>query len=440
MGSRALLPDCYGAEVAAIVLGAGVTGLAAAATLRVPLYEQAELPGGICRSYYVKPGGSEILSRAPGDEEAYRFEVGGGHWMFGGEETTMAVLARRAKLRTYSRRAVIRLGRLGKTVSYPMQANVSALGPDWEERVARDLGGVRASADDVVTMRDWLLYRFGPSLCELFFFPFNDRYTAGLTGTIMPQDDYKSPPRETPQGYNSTFCYPDGGLDRLVDSLAGECDLRYGKQLVKIDADSHELVFSDDTKAGYSHLVSTLPLHQMLQMAGVDSPVEADPYTSVLVVNIGAQRGPSCPDAHWQYEPDSESLFHRVGFYSNVDVEFLPSDRRHGATHVSLYVERGFPGGVRPDKEAAELYRASVVQELQERGYIGEVEAIDSSWVDVAYTWRLPGSDWQARGLKALADIGIFQLGRYGRWKFQGIAESIREGSMVRGILPAEAW
>jgi hypothetical protein len=48
--------------------------------------------------------------------------------------------------------------------------------------------------------------------------------------------------------------------------------------------------------------------------------------------------------------------------------------------------------------------------------------------VDVAYTWRSPGSRWRERALEALAAAGIQQVGRYGRWHFQGIADSIQEG------------
>ena len=61
-----------------IVLGAGMTGLGAGLS-GLQVYEASANPGGICSSYYVRPGGSERFSRAPADGECYRFEVGGGH-------------------------------------------------------------------------------------------------------------------------------------------------------------------------------------------------------------------------------------------------------------------------------------------------------------------------------------------------------------------------
>ena len=63
---------------------------------------------------------------------------------------------------------------------------------------------------------------------------------------------------------------------------------------------------------------------------------------------------------------------------------------------------------------------------------------VDPTWIDVAYTWSWPGSTWRVKALKALEEHGIYQVGRYARWVFQGIAESIKDGfiagnSIVRG-------
>ena len=80
-------------------------------------------------------------------------------------------------------------------------------------------------------MHDWLLDEFGPTLCEVFFFPFHERYTAGLYRTVEPQDAYKSPGVGTASaGYNATFVYPTAGLDALTRALAERCNrVEYGR-------------------------------------------------------------------------------------------------------------------------------------------------------------------------------------------------------------------
>lgn len=162
----------------------------------------------------------------------------------------------------------------------------------------------------------------------------------------------------------------------------------------------------------------------MLGLAGVGVDVEADPSTAVLVLNLGAFRGPECPDSHWVNVPRSRSGFYRVGFYSNVDAHFLPA----GATgRVRLYVERAYRDGCRPSEEEVAVYAAAIA-ELREWKFIEDVEVISPTWVDVAYTWSLPGSEWRKRALQLLAGHGILMAGRYGKWRFQGIAASLRDG------------
>jgi protoporphyrinogen oxidase len=414
-----------GVPVVAVV-GAGVSGLSVARTSRAAVFEQSDGPGGICRSYYLRPDSEERLGRRPAEDDAYRFEVGGGHWIFGGDPETIAFLAEFTQFRVYERSAVVRLGSRGLTIPYPLQAHVDMLGSEFAARVKEERANCHGDLSDAASLDTWLNATFGATLCELFFRPFHDRYTAGLTSRIAPQDSYKSP-NTYERGYNSCFRYPIGGLDDLVSRLGEGCDVRYGKRVVGIERDSRTLRFDDGTEFGYDRLASTLPLHHAVALAGLDLGVEADPHTSVLVLNVGAERGPTCPDAHWQYEPDSESGFHRLGFYSNVDPHFLPAGRRTGS-HVSLYVERAFLGGKKPGRLEAGMYVDHAIQELQERGYLGRVEAVDQSWVDVAYTWQIPGSQWRERALRELAASGIQQVGRYARWHFQGIADSIHEG------------
>jgi protoporphyrinogen oxidase len=287
-------------------------------------------------------------------------------------------------------------------------------------------------------MKEWLLGRFGPTLCDLFFHPFHDRYTAGLHERIAPQDGYKSmrhlglgiqgaSPSTPSGGYNATFVYPREGLDALASRMADRCDLRSGRRVVGIDLDRHVLYLTDGTDIGFQTLISTLPLNRVMDLAALKVEDQPDPHTSVLVLNLGAAPGPNCPDAHWVYVPDTASGFHRVGFYSNVDRAFLPRKARPQGCRVSLYVERAYLGE-RPSRTQVNVYARAAVAELQDWGYLKEVDVMDPTWIDVAYTWAWPESRWRADALRLLEAHGIYQVGRYARWQFQGIAESIRDG------------
>jgi protoporphyrinogen oxidase len=174
-------------------------------------------------------------------------------------------------------------------------------------------------------------------------------------------------------------------------------------------------------------------------MAGLGDKVgPSDPYTSVMVLNIGATL-PDTPLArngyHWLYIPDSRSGFHRIGYYSNVDPLFLPKGHQNDPGRGSLYVETAFRAGQRPSPEATQVLVGKITDELQQSGLIDTVEAADPTWVDVAYTWRRPGSDWVSRATSACQACGVEPAGRFGRWSFQGIAASLKEGLLLGSVL-----
>jgi protoporphyrinogen oxidase len=430
-----------------IVLGAGMTGLGAGLS-GLPVYEAEENPGGICSSYHVRPGGSERLSHTLVDSECYRFEVGGGHWIFGGDPTVHRLLRSFTGFRSYARKSSVFLPQKGILVPYPIQNHLGSLGNELAGRCLREIVEAASAQRKNRTMGDWLLASFGQTLCKLFFFPFHNLYTAGLYEEIAPQDAYKSPinldhviqgtfSSSPAAGYNTTFVYPEEGLNVLAERMAASCDVHYGKRAIKIIPADKEVLFADGSNVRYEALVSTLPLNRVVEMAGLQVPAKPDPSPSVLVLNIGAVKGPGCPEDHWVYVPASKAAFHRVGFYSNVDASFLPRSSQTSAERVSIYVERAYPEGKKPDASEISAYGKKVVQELQDWGWLRDVDVIDPTWIEVAYTWSWAGSQWRKQAIAALEAHDIYPVGRYARWVFQGIADSVRDGLMAGAAITA---
>lgn len=409
-----------------LILGAGVTGLAAGISSGFPVYEARPAPGGICSSYHL---------------QGYRFETGGGHWIFGGDPCALAFIERLAPVKLYRRESAVYFSDKNLLVPFPLQYHLSHLGKKIARRAYEEIAAF--SGKDSPVLKDWLLDRFGPTLFNLFFGPFHERYTGGLWTRIAPQDDFKTPIRldqvlqgiegkVSPAGYNAQFRYPEEGLDALAQRMAQRGHVLYGKEILRLDTSQRVVGFGDGSEEAYDVLLSTLPLCKMTELAGVDAG-EPDPYSSVLVLNIGARKGTRCPPHHWLYVPDSRSGFHRVGFYSNVDPSFVPGS--DAASRVGIYVEFAYPGGRRPSPEALAETCSATLKELQSWAFIGEVEVADPTWIDVAYTWKVANSSWKPRALSLLESHRIYQVGRYGRWIFQGIADSIRDGLMAGAAL-----
>jgi protoporphyrinogen oxidase len=429
------------------ILGAGMTGLAAGWASGLTIYEAEETPGGICSSYHLSPGTRNRLFLPPENGETYRFEKGGGHWIFGEDYTVRHLIETLVPVKYYSRRSAVFFPEKNLYVPYPLQNHLRCLGQEIGCQALEEI--LNAPKSEADTMADWLIQNFGPTLTKLFFGPFHKLYTAGLWTRIAPQDEYKSPvdipsvtqglSGNTPKvGYNANFIYPEDGLNALVLCLAQSCRMEYSKRIVQVDTRGKEIIFTDGSTVRYDLLISTLPLNKMMEMTGLELDEKPAPFTSVLALNIGAIRGPRCPDYHWIYIPHSKAGFYRVGFYSNVESSFLPNSSSKSKERVALYIERSYAGGERPTEQEIDAYSAKVVNELKEWQFIEEAEVVDPSWVEVAYTWSWPGSSWRGQALRRLEENDIIMAGRYGRWRFQGIADSIRDGLFANPALQVE--
>ncbi|MFA5142979.1 MAG: FAD-dependent oxidoreductase [Candidatus Omnitrophota bacterium] len=424
-----------------IILGAGITGLSAGLSTGAQIYEAGSMPGGICASYYIGRDGKKSSARI--DDETYRFEVGGGHWMFGADKNILDFLEGFCDLNRYDRISSVYLPDRVLYVPYPIQNHLSYLSPDIRDKVLAEI--IDSDNTIVKTLRDWLEMNFGRTLSELFFFPFHKLYTADMYARIAPQDSFKTPvdrellmkgarERTPAVGYNASFFYPQNGLDGLINNMAAKCRINYNKRALKIFLDKKEILFEDGERLEYETIISTLPLNQLLEMTGLlaGSP---DPFTSVLVVNIGAKKGERCPRDHWLYIPESKAGFHRVGFYSNVDPSFLPASSRKDNSRVSIYVEKAYLPGLRPAEDQVRVLCRDIVDELTDWKFIAEAEVVDPTWIETGYTWQYPGSEWKQKALTMLEKYGIRSTGRYGKWKFQGIAESLKDGIDIKTVL-----
>lgn len=167
-----------------------MTGLSAGYASGLPIFEAQEVPGGICTSYYLKKGETKRRFVPPADGNAYHFETGGGHWIFGGQPDIKELINKLSPYNIYQRKSSVYFPQAGRFVPYPIQNNLAYLD---KKTAKKALDEILRSGSKNKTMKDWMLSNFGRTLCKIFFFPFHDLYTAGLYTKIAPQDSYKSP-------------------------------------------------------------------------------------------------------------------------------------------------------------------------------------------------------------------------------------------------------
>jgi len=430
------LADCF-------ILGGGITGLTAGAISRWKICEQSSMPGGICATYGILPKNGTKIFPPYIKTNVFRFETGGGHWLWGSDKQALTFLAAFGRFKKYTRRVSVYLPELDLLVPYPLQYNLWKLPKGLASKAFEDLKRASCENHASKTMASWLTNVFGQTLADLFFIPFNTLYTTGLLSKIAPQDAFKNPIENSKvrrglrkdstggEGYNSTFLYPYATWGVLTWRVANKCKIEYNKKVSEIDLDQHTLYFEDGASVNFRKVISTLPLNQMASISHMENAENADPYTSVLVANIAGPKGNMCPPDHWVYFPKSRTGFHRVGIYTNVDTLFLPSTLRN-KHWASFYVEKAYPAKSMPSIETQTKVACEIAYELVEMGYLKTPEIISPTWVEVAYTWRKPESNWRENVLSHLKKSNIFQAGRYAEWgKYQGIIDSIASARSI---------
>lgn len=367
-----------------IILGAGFTGLAAGIKTGYPIYEASDHAGGIC-TYYKQDG--------------FHFSHGGPHWIFG-KNKGYEFIKTLVELKEYERIAGIYYNH---TFPYPFQTSAE-----------------KPNISTPGSFKDWLGMNFSCESCNIFFNPFNEKYTCGLYNDVIQDDAFKSPPAGS-VGFVPTFSDPVGGLENLVKIMADKCNITYNKKAVKIFPKQKKVLFNDGEMVEYERLISTVPLNSCLDMCGKED--HNLPYTSVLVFNIGAEKDSMTPKDHWLYIPFCKSGFYRLGFYSNVDKTKAPEG------NVGLSVEMAFKDVEYEDLDIDQIAKY-VIKELQDWRFIGKVLTVSPTWAKTAYTW-LYSHEERENQLGWLAARYIVSTGRYGKWKFQGLTQSIEDGLNV---------
>lgn len=104
---------------------------------------------------------------------------------------------------------------------------------------------------------------------------------------------------------------------------------------------------------------------------------------------------------------------------------------------MSTYVERSYPEGRKPDADEISAHGRNVIRELQDWGWVRDVDVMDPTRMEVADTSSWAGSQWRQKAPAALETHDIYPIGQYARWVFQGIADFIRDGLIAGAPMTA---
>lgn len=400
------------------VLGAGIAGLAAASAAHAldrscVVYEAGERPGGLL-------GAIEV--------DGFRFDQAV-HVSFADQPEVRAVFDRTAY--TASRPKPLSVD-FPYWLRHPVQNHLFGL--PAHERVELIEGFVARPDGPVRHYGDWLAQQYGEPLARRFPGRYTQKYWTVppealgvdwigqrmnrpalgdvLRGALSDNDSHAY--------YVSEVRYPErGGFGAFIEPLLAQADVRTGHRLDAIDTHARQLRFANGAQAGYERLVSTLPLPELVRLAGEAVPAEVThaasrlTATSIDLVCIGLRRPDVFSDL-WFYIYDDDVLAARANSPSAKSADNCPPGC--SSIQFEIYSSPSRPQTLGPEALAADCLRALEKWGLARADEVMLVHHRHVRWGNVLFTL---GMEEQRRiVLDWAAAQGITCAGRFGAWEY----------------------
>ncbi|MBN1962870.1 MAG: FAD-dependent oxidoreductase [Deltaproteobacteria bacterium] len=419
-----------------IIIGAGITGLAAAHVLgkNCCVVEQEKEVGGLLRSF---------------TRHGCTFDITG-HWLHFRDrqikQFVQDILG--DNLINIERRASIYSN--GITTPYPFQANTFGRPASVIADcllgyfAAREKCPPADTTNNQNSFADFINNKLGYGFAKHFMTPYNTKLWTVPPNEFDARWCERFIPTPTPEeviygalepsgaghrlGYNAQFLYPkNGGIAQLVKKLKNKCTgaIYTESTVVKVDWNKQQLITANGEVFEYNSLISTAPLDALINMLIEPPNIVIDAAknlraASVTYWDVVLANKNQANDAHWTYYPDAEIAFYRVGSPSAVLPSLAPGCR-------TLCVELSHPRGsnitVTTDNIIASLRAVGLIAK-DETPILCEQNTIECAYVIMDHNYgksRNNVFDW-------LKNNKIFSIGRYGSWTYDSMEGAIFEG------------
>lgn len=418
------------------ILGSGMAGFGAAHRLhseghRATLYEKRPYHGGHTASYVFENGFT--IDEGP-------------HVSFTKVERIQKLLADSVEQKFERLRTKVNNHWKGHWIKHPAQCNLYGLPQDLIISIVKDfIHAQHHEYGDIKHYQDWLYASFGKTFAETFPMEYTIKYHT-TTADNMSTDWvgprlYRAEIEEVLRGalspstpdvhYIDQFRYPShGGFVSYLQMFMKQADLQADHELVEITPARKQLRFKNGKVAPYDHLVSSVPLPDLIKMiAGVPADVlEASRKLScstVVIVSIGVDRA-DLIDAHWTY------FYDRDYFFTRLSTPHLQSPHNVPPGCGSIQAECYYSEKYRPLDRTPEDCIEPVIADLKRCGIVRDDDAIlFKHALLVPYANVIFDLD-RAAALKTvhgyLDDMGIAYCGRYGDWAYIWTDESFMSG------------
>jgi protoporphyrinogen oxidase/glycosyltransferase involved in cell wall biosynthesis len=282
---------------------------------------------------------------------------------------------------------------------------------------------------------------------KLWTVPLKDMETSWLGGRVPLPDlgeiiDGALQPVPKPMGPNARFGYPRrGGFQALMSGflphLRGKLELN--ADAVSLLPHEHAVVLADGRRLHYAQLISTMPLPELVRLAGSAAPAAVKQaaaalhHVSIRCVNIGVDR-PKVTDKHWIYYPE-DTIFHRIFVQGNASPECNPPGGFGFTCEISYSPWKPLP------LDGEELI-ARCVADCVRTGFLSKDDRVlasnqlDMPYAYVVYDHARASNVATIRAWAAQHDIVL--AGRYSEWEYYNSDHAFLAGKKAAETVKAQ--
>lgn len=420
-----------------VILGSGIAGISAGYHLEkegesVVIYEKNNDWGGLCGNFTIN---------------GFRFDKFV-HFTFAPDDYIINIFEESSP--TYPHPPVSYNYRNGYWLKHPAQNNLHPLPVDEKVKIIEDFVN-RAQKDisELQNYEDWLRTQYGNYFAENFPFKYTRKYWGvepkeletkwvGNRLHVPPLSEVLrgSYEEQTENFYYTKFMkYPKkGGFRSILNNCRKGLDIRFNKEVVKINPREKTVTFKDGTTAKYTRLISSLPLPEIVKMVdGIPEEVkdagEKLMHTSGYMVSLGFKR-PDVAKHLWFYIYDEDILPARVYSPNLKSADNVPG----GCSSLQAEIFFSNKAKIPPADDVLK----NTIEKLVKMGLFREEEIAVKDIRFEKYANVIFDKDIYKNRmivLDYLNKVRIESIGRFGKWEYFWTHQAFQDGRRSADLL-----
>lgn len=290
-------------------------------------------------------------------------------------------------------------------------------------------------------MKEWLLKQFGEGICSRYLFPYNEKvWNIPVEQLSMAwADRIPNPPAEdilkSSLGYSTEgylhqlyYFYPQtGGYQAITEAWQHPATIQFNAAINKIrwtPAGKIQLMDSAGKLGEYHQIISTMPVHELVQYLDREIPQDILEAISRLIINpmyvisFGV-RGVDTNQYTAIYFPDNDFLVNRISYPCTFSAKNGPAG--HWSLQAEITCAKTADAWFKTDEEILQHTKEG----LQQRGLLPQDDDIVLQRVDrkeQSYVVYDVGYEECAHTVREwFAAIGIQLLGRFSYFEYVNV-------------------